>query len=48
MARILHPLFALLCSVTREELARQVAYLKILRARLSMFSVAKARTATKN
>jgi len=38
MGRILHPLFALLASVTRQELARQVAYLKeenrILRARL--------------
>lgn len=38
MDRILHPLFALLASVTRQELARQVAYLKeenrILRARL--------------
>jgi len=36
--RILHPLFALLASVTKQELARQVAYLKeenrILRARL--------------
>ena len=36
--RILHPLFALLASVTRQDLARQVAYLKeenkILRARL--------------
>jgi putative transposase len=38
MTRLLHPLFALLCSVSRQELARQVAYLKeenrILRARL--------------
>lgn len=38
MGRILHPLFALLASVTRQELTRQVAYLKeenrILRARL--------------
>jgi putative transposase len=38
MGRILHPLLALLASVTRQELARQVAYLKeenrILRARL--------------
>lgn len=38
MGRILHPLFALLASVTRQELARQVAYLKeenrVLRARL--------------
>jgi hypothetical protein len=38
MGRILHPLLALLSSVTRQELARQVAYLKeenrILRARL--------------
>ena len=38
MGRILHPLFALLASVTRQDLARQVAYLKeenrILRARL--------------
>lgn len=38
MGWILHPLFALLASVTRQELARQVAYLKeenrILRARL--------------
>ncbi|QDT33926.1 integrase core domain-containing protein [Thalassoglobus polymorphus] len=38
MDKILHPLFALLASVTRQELARQVAYLKeenrILRARL--------------
>lgn len=36
--RVLHPLLALLASVTRQELARQVAYLKeenrILRARL--------------
>ncbi len=36
--RILHPLLSLLASVTRQELARQVAYLKeenrILRARL--------------
>jgi len=36
--RLLHPLFSLLASVTRQELARQVAYLKaenqILRARL--------------
>lgn len=36
--QLLHPLFALLASVTRQELARQVAYLKaenrILRARL--------------
>ena len=39
MNPILHPIFALLASVTRQELARQVAYLKeenkILRARLS-------------
>ncbi len=38
MGRILHPLFALLASVTRQDLARQVAYLKeenrMLRARL--------------
>lgn len=38
MDRILHPLLSLLASVTRQELARQVAYLKeenrILRARL--------------
>jgi putative transposase len=38
MGPILHPIFALLASVTRQELARQVAYLKeenkILRARL--------------
>ncbi len=38
MGRILHPLFALLASVTRQDLARQVANLKeenrILRARL--------------
>jgi putative transposase len=38
LQRVLHPLFALLASVTRQELARQVAYLKeenqILRARL--------------
>ena len=38
MSRILHPLFALLASATRQELARQVAYLKeenrILRSRL--------------
>lgn len=38
MDRILPPLFALLASVTRQELARQVAYLKeentILHARL--------------
>jgi putative transposase len=38
MTPILHPIFALLASVTRQELARQVAYLKeenrILRARL--------------
>jgi putative transposase len=45
MGRILHPLFALLASVTRQDLARQVAYLKmeenrILRARLSVRLVA--------
>lgn len=38
MRRIFHPLFTLLASATRQELARQVAYLKeenrILRARL--------------
>jgi putative transposase len=38
MGRLLHPLLALLASATRQELARQVAYLKeenrILRARL--------------
>ena len=38
MTRILHPLLSLLASVTRQELARQVAYLKtenrLLRARL--------------
>jgi putative transposase len=38
MGRILHPIFALLASVSRQELARQVAYLReenrILRARL--------------
>lgn len=38
MTRVLHPLLTLLASVTRQELARQVAYLKeenrILRARL--------------
>ncbi len=38
MGRLLHPVFALLASATRQELARQVAYLKeenrILRARL--------------
>ena len=38
MNRILHPLFALLASVTRQDLARQVAYLKeenrVLRSRL--------------
>lgn len=38
MGRIFHPLLALLASATRQELARQVAYLKeenrILRARL--------------
>ncbi len=38
MGQILHPLFALLASFTRQDLARQVAYLKeenrILRARL--------------
>lgn len=38
MARIIHPLLALLASATRQELARQVAYLKeenrLLRARL--------------
>lgn len=38
LQRILHPLFALLASVTRQDLARQVAYLKeenrILRAKL--------------
>lgn len=38
MTRILHPLFALLASATRQELARQVAYLKeenrVLRERL--------------
>ncbi|MDB5337759.1 MAG: Integrase core domain protein [Planctomycetaceae bacterium] len=28
MSRILHPLFALLASATRQDLARQVAYLK--------------------
>lgn len=28
MARILHPIFALLACATRQELARQVAYLK--------------------
>ena len=37
-ARIVHPLLSLLASVTRQELARQVAYLKeenrVLRARL--------------
>lgn len=27
--RLLHPLFALLASVTKQELARQVAYLKV-------------------
>jgi putative transposase len=44
MGRILHPLLALLASVTRQELARQVAYLKeenrILRARLPQKLVA--------
>jgi putative transposase len=39
MGRLLRPLLALLASATRQELARQVAYLKeenrILRARLS-------------
>ncbi len=38
MKPILHPIFALWASATREELARQIAYLKeenrILRARL--------------
>jgi protocatechuate 3,4-dioxygenase beta subunit len=38
MGRIFHPLFALLASDTRQELARQVAYLeeenRILRTRL--------------
>lgn len=38
MSRILHPLLALLASATRQELARQVAYLKeenrVLRERL--------------
>ena len=38
MGRILHPLFALSASVTRQDLARHIAYLKeenrILRARL--------------
>ena len=38
MSRILHPLFALLASATRQDPARQVAYLKeenrILRSRL--------------
>ena len=38
MGRLFHPLFALLASATRQELARQVAYLKeenrLLRARL--------------
>lgn len=38
MRQVLHPLFALLASVTRQELARQVAYLKeenrILRSKL--------------
>lgn len=44
MNAILHPIFALLASVTRQELARQVAYLKeenrILRARLPQRLVA--------
>jgi putative transposase len=44
MARILHPILALLASATRQELARQVAYLKeenrILRARLPQRIVA--------
>ena len=44
MNPILHPIFALLASVTRQELARQVAYLKeenkILRARLPQRLVA--------
>src|SRR6185312_2931266 len=38
MRQVLHPLFALLASLTRQELARQVAYLKeenrILRSKL--------------
>ena len=38
MRQVLHPLFALLASVTRQDLARQVAYLKeenrILRSKL--------------
>ncbi|MCG6154168.1 hypothetical protein [Rubinisphaera margarita] len=38
MRRTLHPLFVMLASITQQELARQVAYLKkeneILRARL--------------
>jgi hypothetical protein len=46
MGRILHPLFALLASVSRRDLARQVAYLKeenrILRARLPERLVATA------
>jgi putative transposase len=44
MSHLLHPLFALLASVTRQDLARQVAYLKeenkILRARLPERQVA--------
>ena len=44
MNPILHPIFALLASVTRQDLARQVAYLKeenrILRARLPQRLVA--------
>ena len=44
MGPILHPLFALLASVTRQDLARQVVYLKeenrILRARLPQRLVA--------
>ncbi|WP_339748539.1 hypothetical protein [uncultured Rubinisphaera sp.] len=38
MSRTLHPLFVMLMSLTQQELARQIAYLKkeneILRARL--------------
>src|SRR5690606_3073931 len=50
MGRILHPLFALLASVTRQELARQIAYLKeenrILRARLNGATVARCPLST--
>ncbi len=50
MGHILHPLFALLASGTRQDLARQVAYLKeenrILRARLPQHIVMTERERT--